>query len=104
MKPGGFRRLEEAAKESGKLQKTPQEEIKRTGDETEEIERTGGETESPGSELFGGLLGENESSHPAEYYDKMISKINEQISLAVSRNKSPYAVYGLGSDDEDDWC
>ena len=60
--------------------------------------------ERPQSGFFGGLLGEHESSHPAEYYDKMISKINEQISLVVSRNQSPYAVYGLGSDDEDDWC
>jgi hypothetical protein len=57
------------------------------------------------SEVFGGLLGETNANHSAEYYDQMISKINEQINLAVSRNKSPYAVYGLGSDDDaDDWC
>ena len=56
------------------------------------------------SEFFGGLLGESDGNHSAEYYDRMISKINEQINLAVSRNKSPYAVYGLGSDDDDDWC
>ena len=61
--------------------------------------------ERPHSEVFGGLLGEADANHSAEYYDRMISKINEQINLAVSRNKSPYAVYGLGSDDDDDdWC
>jgi hypothetical protein len=65
-----------------------------------------GETqaERPQSEIFGGLLGETDTNHSAEYYDRMISKINEQINLAVSRNKSPYALYGLGSDDDDDWC
>ena len=62
------------------------------------------ETEKPTSEVFGGLLGETDASHSAEYYDRMISKINEQINLAVSRNKSAYALYGLGSDDDDDWC
>ena len=61
--------------------------------------------ERPQSEVFGGLLGETDANCSAEYYDRMISKINEQINLAVSRNKSPYAVYGLGSDDDDDdWC
>ena len=63
------------------------------------------ETQRPQGEVFGGLLGESDANHSAEYYDRMISKINEQINLAVSRNKSPYAVYGLGSDDDvDDWC
>lgn len=55
-------------------------------------------------EIFGGLLGDADAKHSAEYYDRMISKINEQINLAVSRNKSHYAMYGLGSDDDDDWC
>ena len=55
-------------------------------------------------DIFGGLLGDPDAKHSAEYYDRMISKINEQINLAVSRNKSPYAMYGLGSDDDDDWC
>lgn len=79
------------------LQHKEKETVQRT-EETSRTERRRSE------EVFGGLLGENETGHSAEYYDKMISKINEQISLAVSRNKSPYAVYGLGSDDEDDWC
>ena len=55
-------------------------------------------------EIFGGLLGDTDAKHSAEYYDRMINKINEQINLAVSRNKSHYAMYGLGSDDDDDWC
>lgn len=55
-------------------------------------------------EIFGGLLGETDAKHSREYYDRMISKINEQIDLAVTRNRSPYAAYGLGSDDDDDWC
>ena len=62
------------------------------------------EAERSQGEVFGGLLGEADANHSAEYYDRMISKLNEQINLAVSRNKSPYAFYGLGSDDDDDWC
>ena len=61
-------------------------------------------TDRSRSEIFGGLLGDADAKHSAEYYDRMIDKINEQINLVVSRNKSHYAMYGLGSDDDDDWC
>lgn len=40
----------------------------------------------------------------SKYYDDMISRINQQLAKAVEKGQSPYSIYGLEEDDEEDWC
>lgn len=39
-----------------------------------------------------------------KYYDEMISRINEQLTNAVESGQSPYAIYGMSENDENEWC
>ena len=39
-----------------------------------------------------------------KYYDDMISRINQQLAQAVEKGQSPYSIYGIEDDDEEDWC
>jgi len=40
----------------------------------------------------------------SKYYDEMISRINEQLTHAVESGQSPYAIYGMSENDENEWC
>jgi hypothetical protein len=44
------------------------------------------------------------ASCDSEYYEDMITRINEQLTNAVESGQSPYAIYGMVEDDENEWC
>ena len=47
---------------------------------------------------------ENANVNQDTYFDDMIGRINQQLASAIQKGQSPYYIYGLEEDDEDDWC